>query len=62
MNVKFCFGSFILWTKHMFMYLVTRHGVGLVIGFIEILQIVTTSSYNAVANSRNLQLTQSAKS
>jgi hypothetical protein len=33
---------------------VTIDGVGLVNGFIEHLQIVTTSNYNDIANSHNL--------
>jgi hypothetical protein len=36
---------------------VTIDGFGLVTGFIEHLQIVTTSNYNAIANSHTLQLT-----
>jgi hypothetical protein len=36
---------------------VTMDGVGLVIGFIEHLQIVTTSNYTAIDNSHSLQLT-----
>jgi hypothetical protein len=32
-------------------------GFGLVIGFIEHLQIINTSNYSAVANSHNLQFT-----
>jgi hypothetical protein len=32
-------------------------GIGLVIGFIEQLQIVTTSNYSAIANPHTLQFT-----
>jgi hypothetical protein len=36
---------------------VTIEGFGLVTGFIEPVQIVTTSNYNAIANSHTQQLT-----
>jgi hypothetical protein len=36
---------------------VTRYGVGLMIGFTEILQLVTTSNNKAIANLNTLQIT-----
>jgi hypothetical protein len=39
------------------MYEILQTGFGLVIGFTEHLQIVTTSTYNAIANSYTLQIT-----
>jgi hypothetical protein len=41
--------------SHMYVWLQT--GLGLVIGFIEHLQIVTTHNYSAITNSHNLQFT-----
>jgi hypothetical protein len=50
----------------MILWSVTTEGFGLVIGFIEYLQVVTTCNYSAIANSRTQQFitarTQSAVS
>jgi hypothetical protein len=39
------------------MYLVTRHGVLNSVGFIELLELVTTKNYSTVTNSHTLQFT-----
>jgi hypothetical protein len=39
------------------MCLITRHGSGLVAGFIRLLKLATTENYSAIANSHTLQLT-----
>jgi hypothetical protein len=43
--------------KSVVTWLVTRHGVGLVIGFIGRLQLVATGNHIAIANSRALLFT-----